>query len=224
MNTNNPTIRVRDGDALAAKLLELGNSLKPVDDEHYLFFEVVRELVDASLTNYEELRCGFLEPNYPLLAWACRNLLELTIFLKFALLSGENARRFGDDRLVDGVELLTALRNLELHYDAQASTAVLDDALDRMRAQMTAENVTADRHLQVRDLAEAVGLKEDYTSVNRVCSKLVHPTSWSVLAMNKGTNSFPEARELLFLYGIGYLSQIIIATREHNKEQGMRPN
>lgn len=125
---------------------------------------------------------------------------------------------------MDGVELLTALRNLELHYDAQASTAVLDDALRRMNVQMNAENITAGKHLQVRDLAEAVGLKEDYASVNRVCSKLVHPTSWSVLAMNKGTNSFPEARELLFLYGIGYLSHIVIATREHIQKQGMRPN
>ena len=69
-----------------------------------------------------------------------------------------------------------------------------------------------------------VGLKQDYTSVNRVCSKLVHPTSWSVLAMNKGTNSFPSARNLLFLYGVGYLAQITIVTREHHTKQGMRPN
>ena len=224
MSTNNPTIRVHAGDELAAKLLEIGNALKPVDDGDYYFFEVVRELVDASLTNYQALRRGFVEYDYSLLAWACRNLLELTIFLKFALLSGENARRFADDRLVDGVEMLTALRNLELHYDAQASTATLDDALRRMNAQITAENVTASGHLKVRDLAEDVGLKEDYASVNRVCSKLVHPTSWSVLAMNKGKNSFPEARELLFLYGIGYLGHIVIATREHNQKQGMRPN
>ena len=224
MEEDKLAMRVKGGDELAAKLLEVGNSLKPVDDESYFFFEIVRELVDASLTNYQELRRGCVEGNYPLLAWACRNLLELTIFLKFVLLSGDNARRFGDDRLVDGLELVRALRDLELHYDAKASTVVLDTALNEMRAQMTAENVTANKHLEVRKLAELVGLKEDYASVNRVCSKLVHPTSWSVLAMNKGRNSFPDARELLFLYGIGYLAQITIATREHNTKQGMRPN
>lgn len=75
MSTNNPTIRVDAGDELAAKLLEIGNAFKPVDDENYYFFEVVRELVDASLTNYQALRRGFVESDYPLLAWACRNLL-----------------------------------------------------------------------------------------------------------------------------------------------------
>ena len=224
MNEGQLTVRVEDGDELAAKLLEVGNRLKPIDDENYLFFEVVRELVDASLTNYQELRRGFMEPNYLLLAWACRNLLELTIFLRFVLLSAENARRFGDDRLVDGSELICALRDLELHYDPKASTVALDHVLNQMQTQMNAENVTANKHLEVRKLAEMVGLKQDYASVNRVCSKLVHPTSWSVLAMNKGTNSFPGARELLFLYGVGYLAQITIATREHDSKQGMRPN
>ena len=224
MTEGQPAIRVKDGDELAVKLLEVGNQLKPLDDENYFFFEVVRELVDASLTNYQELRRGFMESNYPLLAWACRNLLELTIFIKFVLLSGENARRFGDDRLVDGSELVRALRDLELHYDPKASTVALDDVLNQMQTQMNAESVTASKHLEVRKLAEMVGLKEDYASVNRVCSKLVHPTSWSVLAMNKGTNSFPGAGQLLFLYGVGYLAQITIATREHNTKQGMRPN
>jgi hypothetical protein len=224
MDANKPTVRVEDGDELAAKLLEIGNGLKPIDDETFFFFEIVRELVDASLTNYQELRRGFVEGNNPLLAWACRNLLELTIFLKFVLLSGDNARRFGDDRLVDGAELVGALRDLERHYAPNASTVVLDDALDQMQKQMAMENVTANKHLKVGKLAEMVGLKEDYASVNRVCSKLVHPTSWSVLAMNKGRNSFPDARELLFLYGVGYLAQITLATREHNAKQGMRPN
>ncbi|MHB1020939.1 MAG: DUF5677 domain-containing protein [Acidobacteriaceae bacterium] len=223
MNSDNPTIRVEDGDDLAVKLLEVGNCLRPIDDENYFFFEIVRELVDASLTSYKELRRGFLEDNNPLLAWSCRNLLELTIFLKFVLLSGDNARRFGDDRLVDGAELVRALRNLELHYDPKASTVVLDDVLNQMQRQMTTESVTASRHLKVSELAEMVELKQDYASVNRVCSKLVHPTSWSVLSMNKGTNSFPDARNLLFLFGVGYLAQITIATREHNAKQGMRP-
>lgn len=224
MDTVTHFARVEDGDELATKLLAIGNLLRPIDDANYYFFEIVRELVDASLTNYQELRRGYTESNYPLLAWACRNLLELTIFLKFVLLSGENARRFGDDRLIDGSELLRALRALELHYEPKASTAALNDALDRMIAQMSAEGVSASKHLEVRNLAEMVGMKEDYSSVNRVCSKLVHPTSWSILAMNRGINSFSDSRELLFLYGVGYLAQITIATREHNAKQGMLPN
>lgn len=108
MTQTKPLIKVEDGDGLATKLLQLSNELKPIDDENF-FFEIVRELVDAALTNYRHLRQRFVESNYPSLAWACRNLLELTIFLKYVLASASNARRFGDDRLVDRVEMITSV-------------------------------------------------------------------------------------------------------------------
>jgi hypothetical protein len=63
MTQAKPLIKVEDGDELATKLLQLGNELKPVDDENFFFFEIVRELVDAVLTNYRHLRQGFVERN-----------------------------------------------------------------------------------------------------------------------------------------------------------------
>ena len=89
---------------------------------------------------------------------------------------------------------------------------------------MAAENVTATKHLEVRSLAEIVGHKEEFAAVNHVSSKLVHPTGWSVLAMNPGYNSFPDSRDILFLLGVGYIAQVSIATKEHNDRQAMRPN
>jgi len=91
--------------------------LKPADEANYYFFEIVRELLDASFKNFNELRRGRVTGNLNLIAWASRNLLELTIFTKYVLKSGANARRFGDDRLVDGCELITALRDLERHHE-----------------------------------------------------------------------------------------------------------
>ena len=154
---NKLVVRVEDGDELGAKLLALGNRLKPVDDENFFFFEIVRELVDAVLTNYRQLRQSYVDRDYPRLAWACRNLLELTIFLKYVLLSESNARRFADDRLVDGCEIIGALRALELHYDPASSVGPLDGLLTGMRSQMAAEGVTSTKHLEVRNLAETVG-------------------------------------------------------------------
>jgi hypothetical protein len=219
-----PINPVAAGDELRARLLALGSSLKPFDDENFFFFEIVRELVDAVLTNYDQLRQGYAASNYHFLAWACRNLLELTVFVKYVLLSGASARRFGDDRLIDGCEIITALRNLERHHEPNTSTIPLDEALARMRTQMAAENVTESKHLVVGQLADLVGLKEEFAAMNRVSSKLVHPTAWSVLAMNPGTNSFPDSRDILFLSGLGYMAQVLIATKEHNDRQGMVPN
>jgi hypothetical protein len=218
-----PIARLEDGDDLYARLLAFGNSLRPVDESNAYFCQIVTELIDACLTNYRQMRQAHVDNNYPLLAWACRNLLELTVFMKYILSSEANARRFGADRLIDGVEIFTALRELELHYDPSTPTVPLDNAIAQMRAQMAAENVTESGHLAVGRLADQVGMAEEFRTVNRVSSKLVHPTAWSVLAVNAEVNSFPDAKDILFLSGVGYMAQMLIAAREHNNQHGMRP-
>jgi len=163
--------------------------------------------VDAAIKNFNELRRGYVAGNLNLIAWASRNLLELTVFMRYVLKSGANARRFGDDRLIDGCELIIALRDLERFYDPNAPTPGLDDALQRMKDQMIAESVIATRHLETSALAREVGMEQEFRSMNRVSSKLVHPTAWSTLAENAGRSSYPEAKDLLFGTGIAYLSQ-----------------
>jgi len=223
-NSNEPIIQLADSDKLFIKLRALGNSLKPFDDENYTFFEAVRELLDAALTNYGQLRLGYVDSNFHLIAWACRNLLELLVFTKYVLNSKANADRFAHDRLIDGREIIASLRDLELHCDPKADTSILDGWLASMEAQKTAEGVTARRFLATGDLAKDVDMREDYAAMNKVCSKLVHPTAWSVLAMNKGTNSFPQAREILFASGVGYITRLYLAIEAHNVNQGMKPN
>lgn len=223
MSTPQLAVSLRTADILVQKLLAVGNSLKPVDDAHYYFFEIVRELLDAAIKNFNELRRGYVTGNLNLIAWATRNLLELTVFTKFVLKSGANARRFGDDRLVDGCELIIALRDLEHYYDPSAPTPGLDDALKRMEDQKAAESVTAMKHLDTSALARDVGMEQEFRSMNRVSSKLVHPTAWSTLAENSGRSSYPEAKDLLFATGIAHISQIYLEVREYNKVRGMMP-
>ena len=225
MSTSLIAFPLHDVDALAQKLLAVGNTLKPIDetDRDYHFFDIVRELVDAAFKNFNELRRGYTSGNLHLTAWASRNLLELLIFTKYVLKSGANAKRFGEDRLVDGCELLIALQNLERHYDPTAPTPGLDDALTRMRDQMRVENVTAEKHLEASALAREVGMEQEFRSMNRVTSKLVHPTAWSILAENAGRNSYPEAGELLFRTGIAHMSQIYMDVRDYNNARGMTP-
>lgn len=223
MSAPQPFVPLSDADALAQKLLAVGSSLKPIDDTNYYFFEIVRELADAAIKNFNDLRCGYVAGNLSLIAWASRNLLELTVFTRYVLKSGANARRFGDDRLIDGCELIIALRDLEHFYDPSAPTPGLDDALKRMEDQKAAENVTATRHLETSALAREVGMEQEFRSMNRVSSKLVHPTAWSTLAENASRSSYPEAKNLLFATGIAYISQVYMEIRDYNKARGMMP-
>jgi hypothetical protein len=223
MLPNGVIVRLEDGDDIYPKLLTLGNSLRPHDDAKYFFFEIVRELVDASLTNYRELRRGYIESNYPLVAWACRNLLELAILTQYVLKSEENARRFADDRLIDGCELIVALRELERHLDPTSPTPWLDDALTRMQVQRDAEGVTATGHLMIIEVAKEVGDAQVFRSMNKVSSKLVHPTAWSVLATNNSVNSYRESKELLYSVGVGEMSRLYLFVQAHNEKHGMLP-
>lgn len=88
---------------------------------------------------------------------------------------------------------------------------------------MAAERITAKNNLAANALAEIVGMKEDYACMNRVCSKLVHPAAWSVLAVNKGENSFPQCREILLQCGASYGCDMYLAVKEHAEAHGMKP-
>jgi hypothetical protein len=218
-----PIVKIELIETVFIQFREFGSSLKPVDEKNGWFFQILFELMDATLSNYHQLKIGYNENNGPLLAWACRNLLELAIFTKYVLISESNARRFADDRFIDGCDIITSLRALELHLNAQSDTTLLDDALAKMQAQMAAEGVTAKKYLATGNLAESAGMKEDYVCMNRVCSKLVHPTAWSVLAMNKEHNSFSQSRQIFFQCGAQYGCDVYLAIKTHNATHGMKP-
>jgi hypothetical protein len=223
MSLDLPLAQLARSDLASSQLQEFGNSLKWVNEEHAWFYQVVFELIDATLTNYRHLKQGYETHDSPLLAWACRNLLELDVFMKYVLVSEENARRFTHDRLIDGCDIIIALKALELHVDPKSDTTPLDDAMNRMQAQMALEHVAATKFLHTGSLAEIVGMKEEFDRINRVCSKLVHPTAWSILAVNKGDDAFSQSRPLLFTLGVGYLCDLFLAAKEHHATHGMLP-
>ncbi len=223
---NLPPVQLMQTDIAFARLKTFGSSLKPgdaSDAEDNWFFQIIFELIDTTLTNYDHLKTGYSSNNDHLLAWACRNLLELTVFAKYVLISEENARRFAQDRLIDGCDIIRSLKALELHLDPQSNTAPLDAALAGFQAQMVSEGVTAQRYLSTSVLAGNVGMREEYDCMNRVCSKLVHPTAWSIIAVNKGENAFSQARPLLFTMGAGYGCDLFATIRDHHAVYGIKP-
>jgi hypothetical protein len=69
MSSRQLFVPLGDADTLVQKLLDVGNSLKPIDDTNYYFFEIVRELVDGAIKNFTELRRGYVAGNLNLIAW-----------------------------------------------------------------------------------------------------------------------------------------------------------
>jgi hypothetical protein len=87
-----------------------------------------------------------------------------------------------------------------------------------------AEGIKEKGPLRASDIANDVGLHEEYKALNKVCSKLVHSTGWSVLAMKVGEDKYPQIRDTVFGCGVGSLAQIYMEIYDYNGSQGMKPN
>ena len=90
----NPNLELlRNGDMALGEFEAFMRPLFPSDEESGRFFHVVSALSGAATSNYRALRKAYLEDDQTLVAWSCRNLLEIAIFTRFALSSRENRGR-----------------------------------------------------------------------------------------------------------------------------------
>jgi hypothetical protein len=161
---------------------------------------IISVLLLAISREYEQLRSGCSKYT-GLAAWACRNLLELDIFTKWALQSPVNAKRFVADVAIDGTELFESMKTWLLHYDPSAGTNELDETIRLGHERRKFEGTTGEKHLEVRNLADAVDMTVDYKVTMKLCSKLVHPTAWSVISMREEEGEYAAFRVILFQSG-----------------------
>lgn len=192
------------------------------DEETGGFLQVVLALCQANEGNYTALRRSYEKDNQTMMAWACRNLLEVAIFTRFVLKSKTNEEDFAADRLIDALDIVRKLKDLERELDPNYSATELDDAIRDCRKQMREENVTRSRYLSTRVLAKQVGLASEYDTMNQVCSKFIHPTAWSLLTADARTARFPKAGELFYRYGARYFATISAEIRLHVENYGLR--
>jgi hypothetical protein len=223
-DADEPVSTIELTDKLAKQLRELGYGLRPAGEEDRFFFEIVRDLVFGAVTNYELLVQGYRLSNNNLVAWACRNLLEIGIFTKYVLASRENALLFRRDRIADACSMAEALKEMELRGDPHGDMRELDHWMSGMEMQIGFASPAEARYLSISELADQVGMAPELRAIDRICGNLVHPMAWSVLAKNGGKNCFPRICEALFVCAAGYMTDMFLAVKFQNTEQGMKPN
>ena len=99
--------------------------------------------------------------------------------------------------------------------------STLDAVIDSFTRQMSDEGITRTKFLAIRDLAEQVGMLEVYDTMNKVCSKFVHPTAWSLLTADIGSARFPEARDILYGCGAEYFMTVFAEIAPHIRKWGL---
>jgi hypothetical protein len=185
----------------------------PWDGEDDPVLDVAHNLLSSILKQYKHLKVGY-ETDTALEAWACRNLLELDVYIRYVLMSEANAKRFIGHVTIDGIELFESMKEWMKHVSPTTETPELDETLRLARARKVSEGITDKKFLDVRQLAEEVGMKPDYTHTFKLCSKLVHPTAWSVLSMND-EGEYAAFRPILFHSGVRYGIDAFTAIQEH---------
>ena len=211
-------------DEMVPRLEGFMKTLAPVTEDEDRFYHIVSAISRSAIPNYWALRDAYSNDQQHLVAWACRNLLELAIFAQFVVASQSNMKSFAEDRLIDGHQIASLLFKMEEWVGgtahAQKSVGPLIDEHVKM---MNAEDVTRARFISVADVATGT-LKKEFSSVNQLCSKFVHPTAWSLLTADRGPARFPEASELMLTFGVQYFMTVCEAFMPHIRKHGLKPN
>jgi hypothetical protein len=184
-------------------------------------FHVLTSLAIAARANLVELLRAYYAGDQPGTASACRNLLEVCIFTKYVLRSRADLREFAADRLIDGLQLAKGLKSIEEHLNPGAETSIVDKLIGVFEAQLLSENIHRPNYLRMDKLADGVGMKTQYLTLNQVCSKFVHPTSWSLLTADRSLERFPFACELFLGQGSMLFSEIFAAMKAHLDASGL---
>lgn len=173
------------------------------------FRDVLGGLLDATAREYRHLRSGLREST-PMLAWACRNLLELNIRTLWALSSEANARHFANDRVAEGIDIFDSFQVWAARNDPALLTPAMTAALNSLVEQRAQQEGAPQRVWTVRYLAAEAGLADEYANMNKLCEKLIRPTAFSVLA---DEGQLAMLRPALFRAGAGHGLEIVQAIK-----------
>jgi len=177
--------------------------------------ESLMTMLGLSATDLEQ---AYLERRITKLAWATRNLLELSVWVDHCNLSDTNARHFRDDAMRDLYGLSRAVQR-SIEVESSANDSVLERKLAELAtfAQSMGVQALGDDFTRVSDAAQALGRQPAFGSTNKLLSKFAHPTAWAVHTVTSAEAD--EGYRLMFLAdGVAFAINSLIAIRKFVRE------
>ena len=209
-------------DDMARRFEAFMQALISATEEEGRFYHIVSAIGGMAIPNYWMLRDAHSQDQRDRAAWACRNLLELAVFTEFVIASEANATLFAEDRLIDGHQIACLLLKMEEWEGVDQAQSNVGPLVAEHVRMMAAEHITRKDFTPVASMATGE-LKKEFSAVNRLCSKFVHPTAWSLLTADRGPDRFPQASEIMCVFGVKYFATISAAFMSHIRQYGLRP-
>jgi hypothetical protein len=158
---------------------EQGQKIEPWKEDQ------LNKFTKVLIENVGELENAYLQGSLSKTAWAARNLMELSIWVRYCNLSDQHGKRF---RLDGARDLIGFFKALKGYHGAKIASEIPRMDAAEAELELIAKNefggaTLGSSFLEVRNAADQVG-EARYKDLNKLCSKFAHPTAWIVAAAN----------------------------------------
>jgi len=185
------------------------------------FFNTITALLRALGREYRYLNIGYAKDGR-LLAWACRNLLEINLYTEYSLRSEANAKAFAEDQIIDALDIFSAFKKWLMAGGQNTTTLMLDATIAMMEQARAESGVTRTKYLRFQDIATALNRFDEYQHFNKISSKLIHATSLSLLTVQEDSE-LRMLKPYLYRTGTWYFTTAYKSVRDHVDKRGTAP-
>jgi hypothetical protein len=153
--------------------------------------------------NADELERAFRQERITTLAWAVRNILELSVWVDYCNIDIAHATRFREDSARDLLGLTKAIEALhfEKYGTVHAGLRTAQNDLESFATSVFGMGTLGDDFERVVKAADELGWRKRFLAMNKILSKYAHPTAWAVNAADS-IEADAGFREMFLLDGI----------------------
>jgi hypothetical protein len=192
-------------------------------------------LLQTSQFLYSNLISGAKNESVSFCAWCARGLLEAEIWMQYVTTSKENAERFHGDWINDAAELLDCsvsaselnpqqLADMNALY-GKAQIAAANECRGEVRAMLAESRESGpledEDFLRVSAVAKELGHGQWFGKFNKILSKYVHATAFSVLSL-PSEKARTNTSNLMLYEGSNSNVRILGVLNAFFKKQGFR--
>jgi len=123
---------------------------------------------------------------------------------------------------IDAIGIFSSFRAWIKVHEPAGVMPVLDQIIKNFLSKKAKEGVTRTSYLRAQDMAAVVNFSQEYQHMNKVTSKLVHPTAYSVLA-HSDAGELGQLKPIFFNAGVRYGLEVFNEIREYVSKNHVEP-
>jgi hypothetical protein len=194
----------------AEQLLSRMRTELPRTERNFVLYNLLSHTTDQ----VNRLRTA-LADSTPVLAWVARSLFELNLVVRYILSSNERLEKFTTEAFVDQIQIYEGFLHLQQEDTPQKTIQLVQDQLSKLRSILDKHGrKPAKKLLGAGEMADDLGVKDEYAAFFKLYSKYVHPTSFLVNSSPQVLASFEFVRTIFLINSQKYALNSLYVIQE----------